>query len=84
MGLHSTITRTPLLDEKPVTKWRRRTLADPILSEMTADSGKTVRVFSRRSLFRTVFATKAAVLRRSPQPVWTPHPSTEFWANLSL
>lgn len=31
MGLHSTITRTPLLNEKPVTKWRRRTLADPIL-----------------------------------------------------
>lgn len=31
MGLHSTITRTPLLNEKPVTKWRRRALADPIL-----------------------------------------------------
>lgn len=45
MGLHSTITRTPLLNEKPVTKWRRRTLADPILRKLTLDSGK-VRVLA--------------------------------------
>lgn len=46
MGLHSTITRTPLLNEKPVTKWRRRTLADPILKnwQQTAENCACIRV----------------------------------------
>lgn len=72
MGLHSTITRTPLLNEKPVTKWRRRTLADPILRDWHCLAKKCV---SLRVVFKNsaVFANKLGHTRVHLTAVWTPH-----------
>lgn len=72
MGLHSTITRTPLLNEKPVTKWRRRTLADPILRDWHCLAKKCM---SLRVVFKNsaVFANKLGHTRVHLTAVWTPH-----------
>ena len=79
----------PLLNEKPVTKWRRRALARPHFEELTQDSGKKcaslcVWFFKTVLLF---FANKqtAAHTRVHLTPCLdSTTPSTELWANESV
>lgn len=80
MGLHSTITRTPLLNEKPVTKWRRRTLPDPILKNWHY-MVKNLHPWCLYSIFHgAVLVNKLGHTRVHLTVVRAPHAWAEIWA----